>query len=184
MTLFLRYTGYDELCKVFSFECLHGPDLLHSLDSAGGFGPPGRGIEALRVRKNSFVKKIIPVVVDLHWKDFEILIDLIFRQGGWFRQKAIGGTEETIDLSLYSPITNERIAVQIKTQSDLNEFKKYEKKFRKMKSYDRKFYVVHTMDKRLMKYSPSKGIFLWTDEKVAEQIINLGLVEWLIEKAA
>src|SRR5205814_988628 len=54
------------------------------------------------------------VIRSLTWRDFEILIDLIFRQAGWNRVSAVGSTIKSIDLDLISPITAERYGVQVK----------------------------------------------------------------------
>jgi hypothetical protein len=56
---------------------------------------------------------LIPIIKELHPKDLEIFTDLVFRQSGWQRVGVSGGTEKDIDLDLISPVTGERIAVQI-----------------------------------------------------------------------
>ena len=66
-----------------------------------------RALEAL-------VVSLVPIVQKLHRKDLELLTDLIFRQSGWNRIGVTGGTTKDIDLDLLSPLTGERIAVQIK----------------------------------------------------------------------
>jgi len=131
---------------------------------------------------NNLKNKIGSSIHDLHWKDFELLIDLIFRQGGWQRIKPIGGSEETFDLTLTSPITKEKILVQVKSTSDLKQFQRYQKKFKKMDVYHKKFYVVHTADKNLKNHKPRDGTILWTLDDVVEQVINLGLINWLVTK--
>ncbi|MBA3356762.1 MAG: hypothetical protein H0U18_12670 [Pyrinomonadaceae bacterium] len=53
-------------------------------------------------------EKIETLIRGVHQKDFEILIDLIFRQAGWQIVSVLGGTQKTIDLDLLSPITLKR----------------------------------------------------------------------------
>jgi len=130
-----------------------------------------------------FRKKLKVLIQDLHEKDFELLIDLIFRQGGWFRTSPIGKTQETLDLDLESPITKEKILVQIKSRSDRREFLSYQKKFKDMKSYSKKFFVVHTPSKDLINCKSDKNSILWLLDDVVNQVIDLGLTKWLLSKS-
>ena len=85
------------------------------------------------------------LIRSLQWKDFETLIDLIFRQAGWQRVSETGKTQKTLDLELFAPVTGERAIVQIKAQSNRQEFLEYQEKFKEMSNdYDKFFYVVHT----------------------------------------
>jgi len=78
------------------------PYLLHKLN--GTLEPH---VEAARSDFNRLVESVIPVIKDLHFKDFETLVDLIFRQSGWQRTGVSGETVKDIDLDLISPITKE-----------------------------------------------------------------------------
>jgi hypothetical protein len=91
--------------------------------------------------------KISYLIRHLQWKDFEILIDLIFRQAGWQRLGVAGKAEKTLDLDLLSPVTNEKAIVQIKSSSNFDEFQYYVNEFKKMKNYDKLFYVVHSPER-------------------------------------
>ncbi len=57
------------------------------------------------------VKKSIK---NLYWKDFEILVDLLFTQGGWRRISRRGETMKSIDMELEDPITKDKYLIQIK----------------------------------------------------------------------
>jgi hypothetical protein len=61
-------------------------------------------------------QKVEAVVRNLTWRDFELLIDLIFRQAGWQRVSDLGGTMKSLDLDLISPVTSERYGVQVKSK--------------------------------------------------------------------
>ena len=61
----------------------------------------------------------------MHWKDFETLVDLLFRQAGWRRLSVLGETMKYADLELEEPITMERYQVQIKSAADLGDFARY-----------------------------------------------------------
>lgn len=66
---------------------------------------------------------VIALLHLMDWKDFELLIDLIFSTSGWRRQGDVGGDQATADIELELPSTGERALVQIKsasTQSELD----------------------------------------------------------------
>lgn len=128
--------------------------------------------------------KLSKLIQNLQWKDFETLIDLIFRQAGWQRVGSTGKTQKTLDLDLFAPVTNEKAIVQIKSQSDLKEFKYYQNEFAKMTSHDKFFYVVHSPESDLKNYQNDSEIKLYFIDKVSDLAISAGLVEWIIKKTA
>ncbi len=128
--------------------------------------------------------KLTYLIQNLQWKDFETLVDLIFRQAGWQRVGDTGKTQKTLDLELFAPVTGERAIVQIKAQSDLQEFLGYQDQFATMNDYDKFFYVVHTAKNTLMNYQNDTETKLYLVEKVAELTISAGLVEWVIKKTS
>lgn len=128
--------------------------------------------------------KLTLLIKNLQWKDFETLIDLIFRQAGWQRVGDTGKTQKTLDLDLFAPVTGERAIVQIKAQSDLKEFLNYQNQFSVMSDYDKFFYVVHTANGKLLTYENETETKLYLVEKVAELAVSAGLVEWIIKKTS
>jgi hypothetical protein len=52
----------------------------------------------------------------IHWKDFELLVELIVTQGGYRRVTETGGTQKTTDIELVLPLTGERLFVQAKAR--------------------------------------------------------------------
>lgn len=132
--------------------------------------------------------KLILLIQNLQWKDFETLVDLIFRQAGWQRVSELGKTQKTLDLELLAPVTGERAIVQIKAQSNLKEFLDYEEKFVPMNNdYDKFFFVLHT-DKnnsiRTYEENEVTAVKIYLVDKVAELTISAGLVEWVIKKTS
>lgn len=128
--------------------------------------------------------KLTFLIQNLQWKDFETLVDLIFRQAGWQRVGDTGKTQKTLDLELFAPVTGERAIVQIKAQSDLQQFLSYQEQFATMNDYDKFFYVVHTAKNNLTTYENETETKLYLVDKVAELTISAGLVEWVIKKTS
>lgn len=140
--------------------------------------------EVIEVEKAMFdlKTKLTYLIQNLQWKDFETLVDLIFRQAGWQRVGDTGKTQKTLDLELFAPVTGERAVVQIKAQSDLPQFLSYQERFATMSDYDKFFYVVHTAKNNLSTYENESNTKLYLVDKVAELTISAGLVEWIIKK--
>lgn len=125
------------------------------------------------------------LIKHLEWSDFELLVDLIFTNAGWKRIGRRGKTEKTLDLDLLSPVTNEKVMVQIKSKSNMKEFSDYKNTYSNMDNYDRMFYVVHTPDNELMNYTMNDGhVSVLCGHKIAELAISAGLTDWIIEKTA
>jgi hypothetical protein len=133
---------------------------------------------------NSLETKLGALIKHLQWKDFEILIDLIFRQAGWQRLGVTGKTEKTLDLDLLSPVTNEKAIVQIKSSSNFSEFRHYIAEFTKMKDYSKLFYIVHSPEKDLLPLPTDEKIKLLLLDEITKLSINSGLINWIIKKAS
>jgi hypothetical protein len=130
---------------------------------------------------NMLKEKLAVIIKQLQPKEFELLIDLIFRNAGWHRLGVVGKTTKTIDLALVHPITGERAVIQIKCQSGLREYKAYERQFLGMTEYDKFFYIAHTPEPDLEKYKDrSEEVNLYFVDKVAELAINSGLYSWIL----
>lgn len=128
--------------------------------------------------------KLAFLIQHLQWKDFEGLVDLIFRQAGWQRISERGKTQKSIDLELLAPVTGERAIVQIKSQSNLKEFNAYQEVFANMTGYDKFFYVVHSPQKDLQYFKNETENLLFFSDQIAELTISSGLVEWVIKRTS
>ncbi len=139
-----------------------------------------RALEAL-------VVSLVPIVQMLHHKDLEFLTDLIFRQSGWNRIGVTGGTTKDIDLDLLSPLTGERIAVQIKSGAGVGEYDSYLEKFADMRSYARFYFITHSPTRALAesaaKAADTSFIF-WGASELATRAVRGGLAGWLLDKAS
>ncbi|MEB2784712.1 hypothetical protein [Algoriphagus persicinus] len=117
-------------------------------------------------------------------KDFEVFIDLIFRQAGYLRTNSIGGVQKEKDIELIAPVTGERILVQIKSSTTLKQFEVYESHFINIKeseSYDRFYYVYHSPNE-LDLNSEMEGLEVWNRKKIAKLAVSSGLVPWILNK--
>lgn len=154
--------------------------LLHKIN--GTFEPH---VENAQQARASLISALVPIIKNLHPDDLEILADLIFRQGGWQRAGVLGKQEKDIDLDLISPITNERIAVQVKSKATLRTFQEYQARFSDMEGFKRFYFVTHSPDKALSTNSHDNDAFaFWDSDTLARQALNCGLVSWLLDKAS
>ncbi|MGH9461135.1 MAG: hypothetical protein ACRD1X_07945 [Vicinamibacteria bacterium] len=130
-------------------------------------------------------RRLEELIRRLRWRDFEILMDLVFRQAGWQRIGQAGGAQKTLDLDLISPITGERFGVQIKSQAGLADFRAYEERFRDLQGFARCYFVVHSPRPDLAVAGTSAGdaCVLWLPSAIAGLAVKYGLVSWIIDKA-
>ncbi len=124
------------------------------------------------------------VIQNLTPNDFEILVDLIFRNAGWQRVSVLGKTQKDLDIELASPVTNESAIVQIKSQSTPNMLSEYVNKFESWTHINRFFYVTHTeTGKHLVPPKLQNKLIYWGVEEVAKLTVNSGLINWVLKKA-
>lgn len=133
------------------------------------------------------IAALIPIIKNLHPKDLETLTDLIFRQAGWQRTGVAGEVEKDIDLDLMSPITQERIAIQVKSKASASVYCSYQAKFADMSGFSRFYFVTHSPDASLKEISSEVGdgsFVFWGAEQLAQQAARNGLIGWLIDRAS
>ncbi len=139
-------------------------------------------IEDTQAKLSELENKLELIIKNLHWKDFEILIDLIFRQAGWQRVSTLGDTQKSLDLVLLSPITAERYGVQVKSRASLEHFKKFQSDFQDMQGYSRFYFIVHDSSPELKNIKPGNNFELILSPKIAHLAAKYGLTEWIISK--
>ncbi len=117
----------------------------------------------------------------LDWRDFEILVDLIFAGSGWRRVSEIGGDQADTDMILEQAVTGERAFVQVKSSASAAVLKDYIARFRADARFDRLFFICHSPAGALVgRCEP--GVHLWLGDRLAEQAVRAGLLDWLIAK--
>lgn len=133
--------------------------------------------------KTTLIKAIQKGLKQLHWKDFETLIDLVFRHAGWRRISVVGETMKYVDLELEEPITGDLYQVQIKSSASLQDFNSYKKDFSK-KNFRKLYFVVHSPERSLENYNSDslKDVELLLSHRLSEMIADAGLSNWLMNK--
>ena len=152
------------------------------LQRINGISPPKN--MAARKAFSQLETTVANLVSELTETDFELLVELVFTNTGWKRVGAAGGQEKDIDLELVSPMTNERCAVQVKSETNQSQLLSYIAKISPW-GLERLFYVYHTCKGTLTIPPESKNVVTLVDDRhLAKRIIRAGLTEWLIDRTA
>ena len=87
------------------------------------------------------------------------------------------------DVELVEPITGEMYQVQVKSVATLRDYHECAESFAGGK-YRKLFFVVHTPDKKLAEYNaqPSDSVEIIVPKRLAEMVVDLGLLNWLMNK--
>lgn len=177
----LKTQGYrGTICKVEAKDYL-----INKIN-----GTPSEKLKNVIDSKSCLENNLIELIKDLSWQDFEILVDLIFRNGGWQRSSTLGDQLKTIDLDLMSPLTGDKIAVQVKSRSTKERFEQYVEDFTKFEGYRHFYYFVHQPENYLRNYpeiteiKDDVTVHLVFGEKISKMIISSGLIDWIINKSA
>jgi hypothetical protein len=136
---------------------------------------------AVSAAVDSLGKQVSSAIQSLHWKDFETLVDLIFRQAGWRRLSVLGGTMKFADLELEEPITGDRYQIQIKSSAGAPEFKAYRDEFAGQ-GFRKLFFVVHSPQPSLTDDLASESVEIIRPDRLGRMIVNAGLVGWVLAK--
>jgi hypothetical protein len=129
------------------------------------------------------IQSLVAIIQNLHWKEFELLTDLIFRQAGWQRLGVLGETTKDIDLDLLSPIDQKHYRVQVKSAAGKKEFQSFLSLAANETEDTHYYFVVHQPDASLVKEADNPLVRVWLPDDIARLAVNYGLVDWLIGKA-
>jgi hypothetical protein len=91
----------------------------------------------------------------------------------------VGKTQKTIDLALMLPSTGERAFVQVKSHTTSAELAEYVGQLEGT-LYNRMFYVFHSGDAT----TDDERVIVMGPERIAELVLDAGLVNWLIDKVS
>jgi hypothetical protein len=123
----------------------------------------------------------LEMIAGLDWRDFEIMVDLLFANGGWRRQSALAAGEVDIDLLLDNPVTREAAWVQVKSRCDQAVLDDYLERFQRDGSAQYFFLVCHSPATKL-RAPAGPGIHVWAGPALARAALSAGLLDWLIER--
>lgn len=133
--------------------------------------------------KKKLINNLEIIIKSLHWKEFELLVDLLFRQSGWKRVSMLGKNMEFADIELEDVINGYRYQVQVKSKATVQDFQKYSNNFDGT-SFNRLFFVVHSPDSKLEKFQEIReDVKLILPELLAAMVIDAGLIDWVLVRA-
>jgi hypothetical protein len=135
---------------------------------------------AARHARQNLIEAIIPLIRGLHWRDFELLVELVMTQGGWRRVSATGGTQHTTDLELELPLTGEPALVQVKSRLDQITANKVTSELVEAAGNARIFVAYHTSPGPLV--NDQENVSLIGPDELAEHVVELGLTGWIMNK--
>ncbi|WP_310540943.1 restriction endonuclease [Phenylobacterium sp.] len=139
-------------------------------------------VQRARAAQAEMVTSALDMIRRLDWRDFELLVDLIFAGSGWRRSSAVGGSSQAdTDLILEQAVTGERAFVQVKSSASAATLRDYVQRFADDPSFDRLFFLCHSPGGALAAPEDPR-IQVWLGPQIAEQAVKAGLLEWLIEK--
>lgn len=138
-------------------------------------------VKAASEARDQLNERLAALISGLWWKDFELLVDLVFSQAGWQRVSVLGKTDKDLDLDLLAPVTGRRAFVQVKSSATVATLEQSIAAFRAATDFDEMYFVVHTADSSLRERS-EEGLTIIDLPKLAELVVSAGLVDWLITK--
>lgn len=145
-------------------------------------------VKAAKRKRDSLVDKIQTIICNLGWRDFELLVDLIFTNAGWKRVSEVGGAQKTVDLVLDAPIIGRRYGVQVKSEADRAAFEEYKGKVEN-RPEPKHYFVVHSPSPDIrelaerMTGEEKEKVEVLGPHQLADLSVKYGLVDWIIGKA-
>lgn len=139
---------------------------------------------AIGKHRKCLAEQLREAIKELHWKDFEILVDLVFRAAGLVRVSVLGQHAKGYDLELREPITENRYVVQVKSKADLADLQHSIENF-SPEDFERVFFVVHTPENDLNGATDIPvHVEIVSPERLGELAMDAGLAKWLEDKVS
>jgi hypothetical protein len=140
-------------------------------------------VEKARISLTSLKVDIEDLIKGLWWHDFELLIDLVFMRSGWQRFSVLGKTEKNLDLDIYSPTSQKRAFVQVKSTTTSVEIQAYIDTYKSHGQFQEMYFVYHSCPDELSDLQMlHTNVHLWGLKRIAELVVDTGLSEWLVNK--
>jgi len=139
---------------------------------------------AISSDRAALAQHLTEAIKELHWKDFETLVDLVFRAAGWVRVSVLGQHAKAYDLELREPITGDRYVVQVMSRAGLSDLKATVANFSD-KDYRRVYFVVHSPANDLADALELPDLVeVMPPDRLARQAMDAGLAGWLEDKVS
>lgn len=156
------------------------PDLLQRTLN----GTQSEIAETIRDHRAKLAHHLSSAIKELHWKDFELLVDLVFRAAGWIRESVLGQHAKGLDLELREPIMGDKYIVQVKSQAGLADVVSTAEQF-SYPEYRRIFFVVHSPENSIANAKKiPKHVEIVTPERLATMAADAGLAGWIEDKVS
>ena len=135
-------------------------------------------------QRDALSHAVAQAIAELHWKDFETLVDLVFRDAGWLRISVLGQQAKGFDLELREAVTGDEYVVQVKSRADRADLDDTLRSY-SPDSYRKVFLVVRTpaMDLLAVDNLPSY-VDLVLPGRLAQLAVAAGLSKWVEDKVA
>lgn len=140
-------------------------------------------VETAERQRKALVAALVPVIRQLHWADFELLVDRLIASEGWRRCSRLGGTMPDVDLVAELPAAGQRMAIQVKSKIDGKVLEHCAAALRANTSIDRRVIAVHTVTGSLAPAARAAGVELWDVSTIAERAVDAGLTRWITSQA-
>jgi hypothetical protein len=141
---------------------------------------PEPALMKARAARDAAVSAIENMISQLHWKEFETLIDILLARSGWHRVSALGGNEKDIDLMVEQAVTRETAFVQVKSKSSQVELERYVGIFDSSGMASRIIFACHSAKVPLTSDRPD--VIIWDRATLAEIVLANGLFDWLLQR--
>jgi len=139
---------------------------------------------AISAHLASLGQHLTEAIKELHWKDFETLVDLVFRAAGWVRVSVLGQHAKAYDLELRESITGYRYIVQVKSRAGIAELQATVANF-SPEDFQRVFFVVHSPEDNLIAASNIPDyVVIVSPERLGDLAMQAGLAGWLEDKVS
>jgi hypothetical protein len=123
------------------------------------------------------------MIADLHWADFETMVDLIFARNGWQRVSGLGGRQKDLDLEVYEPVIGCRGFVQVKSQANQAVLDQNLERYEAGGGFDHMFFICHS-PKGDLKAPDRPDVHVWVRERLADMALRAGLYDWLLQRSS
>jgi hypothetical protein len=137
--------------------------------------------ESARNAVESVHSAVRAAVRSLSARDFEILVDLITREAGWRRLDELGGKQKGVDLVVREPLTERTMIVSVKSAARRSDLDVHLESLRD--SYPNAHHRVLAIHHPPKDFQVPARWTLWNDDVIASKAVQLGLADWVVDRA-